>query len=568
MRASSLRFHPFPLLGLLLASSAPGCVAAPAEVTPIGLRDPLGLIGCDAGETTGCVPAGALRLFVLPAASFACSSGGGVSPDIVDAPVGETPDAVVDITLTVTGGAARQEVVLPAGDWVVLVRGKGTDPVSMRPDVVVANGCAPVAGFAAGETREVSVTVLPVTGSGVCGDTVVSPDEQCEPPSSATCDAMCRTLPFLVNTTAAGRQEGVALASRPGRRMIATWDTERQDVGLRLLDAEGRGITSPVLLGTDRTLTQLLMDQSLPGLPGAQVGAAPAVAASGRVAFALVDYIATPNLDVRLFFMDENRVITTNNVAVTTTTTGVQDDPSVAFSGDGSLMVAFHDDQAATGLSAAFFAAGGTMPAGAAVAVGSGTGGTAPAVAGTDAGFVLAYASGGDVFFQRFAAAGTPTDAMGRNVLDTPTGTQDQPAVAALPAGGFMVAWRDTEGDGMGTSIRARAFGADGAPRGAPLLVNTTAAGDQARPAIAGADARFAITFESAGAVRARIYSDAGAELLNRERPPSTSDFELAATGSLPAVAAVGSAGTAAWLFAWSAPTDGAGEVFVRHYPR
>lgn len=548
-----------PLLALL-GLAVPGCLASPSEAHPIALRDPLGLIGCDAGETVGCVPAGALRLLVVPAGDYACSSDGQTSPLIPDAPVGDTADAVVDITVPVTAGAARQEVVIPAGDWVVLVRGNGVDPVTMVPNTRVASGCTMVPGFTAGETREIEVTVLPVsTGMGVCGDPVVSPDEQCEPPSTATCDASCHTLPYAANTTTAGLQENVALASRPGRRTLATWDTDvnARDMGLRVLDSNGRPVTSPSLLMNDIDST------TLSSLPVAQLGGVPAVAVDGHLAYALTHTMDGTNFDVRIFLMDENRNVTTANIPSRTDQTGVQDEPTIAFAGDGSLAVAFHDARSATGISITFFAPGATAPRADAIAAGSGTGGTSPSLTGSDTGFVLAYTSGGDVFYQRFAAAGTATDAGGVNVLTAPTGTQDQPAVAALPDGRFLVAWRDTDGDGMGTAIRARAFTA-AAVGATPFTVNTTVTGDQLRPAVAAADSRYAIAFESAGSIRGRSVTDTGGGILNRERPPSMNDYEVAATGAAPAVTAVGSGSTAAWLYGWGASTD----IFLRQYPR
>lgn len=551
-----LRFGAVALaLSLVLV---PSCVASP-ESNVVALRDPFGLID-------DVIAAGnPLRLYVLPAEIYACNGDGRVGPDQES---DEFLDAIVDITLTPDGGtdSAAGMAGVPVGSWTVLVRGRGTDPVSMVPNQIIATGCASVENLENGETREVSITLQQVTGSGICGDAILSPDEQCEPPSSALCDATCQTIPqVLNNATTTGAQVAPRFAARSGRRTAAIFDSSRTDTVLRLLDPSGATITSPGALERDATL-----DTITGGLPGVQLGGGPAVAPDGRIAIPVTDFVMPTDTDVRLVFLNEDRTVVAGGVGVhlRTTRTMHQSEPRAAYSGTGSLLVAFQDVASATGLSATFFAAGSIAPSGEAVPVGA-TGGSAVAIAGLESGFVIAFTAGGDVFFQRFAADGTATDATPRAVLDAAPGTQDQPVIAALGTGIFAVAWREGDvasGDSAGTSIRARIFGTDGAARGAAFVVNTTTPGDQITPTVAAADGRFLFAWQSGAEIRARFFGENGMGLLSRERMPTATDFLVGGgTATAPSSCAVDGAG---WLIGWTVPSDGAGELLYRRYPR
>lgn len=80
---------------------------------------------------------------------------------------------------------------------------------------------------------------------------------------------------------------------------------------------------------------------------------------------------------------------------------------------------------------------------------------------------------------------------------------QQNPAVAGLPDGGFVVAW-DSDGspgdDGSSFSVQVRRFGADGAPLGEQQQVNTYTASLQRYPAVAsGSDGGFVVVWHSFG---------------------------------------------------------------------
>jgi hypothetical protein len=78
---------------------------------------------------------------------------------------------------------------------------------------------------------------------------------------------------------------------------------------------------------------------------------------------------------------------------------------------------------------------------------------------------------------------------------------QFEPSVAAAPDGRFVVVWESdiSPGDADGQSIRGRLFGANGLPRGPDFQVNDFTAGNQIDPRVGMADdGSFVVTWESA----------------------------------------------------------------------
>jgi hypothetical protein len=90
-----------------------------------------------------------------------------------------------------------------------------------------------------------------------------------------------------------------------------------------------------------------------------------------------------------------------------------------------------------------------------------------------------------DIFFQRYDNAG---NALGQPVqanMDSGAGRYDA-SLAALPDGGFVLAWQAQGADGDANGVFGRRFGADGsAIDGHEFQVNQQAQGDQANPALA-----------------------------------------------------------------------------------
>lgn len=119
------------------------------------------------------------------------------------------------------------------------------------------------------------------------------------------------------------------------------------------------------------------------------------------------------------------------------------------------------------------------------------------------------------------AADGTPLTAQfGVNTLTG--GDQQDPEVAALTGGGFVVTWRDnsrTAPDTSAEAIRAQVFDASGTKVGAEIVVNTTTAQRQDEPAITGlSDGRFMIAWTDWSApvnwdIRAQLFNADGTAL-------------------------------------------------------
>lgn len=96
--------------------------------------------------------------------------------------------------------------------------------------------------------------------------------------------------------------------------------------------------------------------------------------------------------------------------------------------------------------------------------------------------------SGDGIFAQRFSAGGVKLGAQIRinsGTESTQSFSDDEVAlksVAALPDGGFVVAWRSTGSDGISWGVVAQRFDAGGVAVGSEIKVNTTTGGEQRDP--------------------------------------------------------------------------------------
>jgi Ca2+-binding RTX toxin-like protein len=106
-------------------------------------------------------------------------------------------------------------------------------------------------------------------------------------------------------------------------------------------------------------------------------------------------------------------------------------------------------------------------------------------------GFVVAWAEGGvtepEVNFRRFDANGSALD--GTNTQGVPIdtwGSNSNVQLAALPDGGFVVAYQDDGWiSGDASDITAQVYNADGGARSSSFRVNSSVAGDQGLPTLA-----------------------------------------------------------------------------------
>ena len=190
---------------------------------------------------------------------------------------------------------------------------------------------------------------------------------------------------------------------------------------------------------------------------------------------------------------------------VNTTWIGQQALPSVAALANGTFVVTWWSSQdvSGTGVYGQRFSAIGN-PLGGEFPVHTYTPGNQddPAIAMlTGGGFVVVWASDGQdgsslgIYGQRFRANGTPIgDEFPVNA--TTEGIQKSPSVAGLADGGFVVTWSSDDGAQYG--IFGQRFRANGQPRGSEFPVNTTTLDDQERSSVTGlADGTFVVVWES-----------------------------------------------------------------------
>jgi hypothetical protein len=339
-----------------------------------------------------------------------------------------------------------------------------------------------------------------------------------------------------------------AAAWAEGSRLSVVYDSDLmgRDIRTMMLSETGGIIEMP---------TALSIDGVLDGVPAGQQ-TLPAVAfGGGRFGAAFIAFPGGPaQTTVRFLTPDRNSPAPGVEAGTTSVLSGAS--TSIGMTTDGAALVVFGDAASPTGLSGRIFAAGSTMPAGDSFPVGTGlTGATAPAVAGSSTGFVVAFAAAGAIHYQRYAADGTPTDAAAVAVAGA---MGDAPAAASLSDGRTAIAFA------AGFTVRAQVFDAAMAPVGS--LLDVGAGGE---PTIAASRDRFVVAYVEGSGIMARLVSPDGAFALNRNQPPSTDAFQVA-TGnvSAPAAAAGGTSAEPLFIVTFQdQSTDPAGDVNGRLFP-
>ncbi len=162
-----------------------------------------------------------------------------------------------------------------------------------------------------------------------------------------------------------------------------------------------------------------------------------------------------------------------------------------------------------------------------------------PAIAGFSNGrFVAAWADGGQaggdtsgdaVRVQVFNADGSKS---GNELLANAktAGSQDEPALATLSDGRFVVAWTDydtNDGDGAASEVRAQIFNLDGTKSGAEFLLSASSFGHQFLPVITGlADGRFIAAWTDDSGVGPDDNEGIRAQVFNADGTKSGSEFQ------------------------------------------
>ena len=189
---------------------------------------------------------------------------------------------------------------------------------------------------------------------------------------------------------------------------------------------------------------------------------------------------------------------------VNTTTNAGQFDPAVTALAEGRLLVAWHDEDAATAKVQRFTATatkvGGELTAPDVPGTMGPSSNIGPRVTGLiGGGAVVAWTGTEDDIAELASANGVAAQMYDGNfvkvgakinVNTTTVGRQTVGGVAPLTNGGFVVTWESaplsgaTGQDGSGRGIYARRFNADGGPASGEFRVNTQTTGDQIEPRI------------------------------------------------------------------------------------
>ncbi|MBK8918090.1 MAG: hypothetical protein IPM73_08615 [Betaproteobacteria bacterium] len=110
------------------------------------------------------------------------------------------------------------------------------------------------------------------------------------------------------------------------------------------------------------------------------------------------------------------------------------------------------------------------------------------------------------VYAQRFTASGVAVGPEFR-VNTSTTGSQNEPTVAGLSDGGFVVVWTDTNGlDGNSYGVYSQRYDAAGVALGGEALVNTFTAGTQYQPSVASYGGGYVVSWTSNGNVGGSGY--------------------------------------------------------------
>ena len=315
----------------------------------------------------------------------------------------------------------------------------------------------------------------------------------------------------LANGVTNGAQWAPAFASNPaGTRHVAVWTS----------NAAGTDVVGRLFAGINPRSDEFAVS---PPAPFFQTDASIAGLADGRFIVTYTDTQDDPGGDIRARLLDTDGMPAGS---IDILVDGIDLDRSdVAALAGGGYVVSWirHDPGGGSDIHMNVYRADGSASVfNGLVSAGTTTTGQ-PSVTGlAGGGFVVAWhetpAGGGDteVRFRRYDATGARLDAS--PVLIDTAGINRDVEVAALPDGGFVVAYEDTSW-GNGKDITARIYNADGTARTDWLHVNAAAnggnqAGDQSNPKLALLSSGvFTVGWGDGNSFRLQAYNASGIEL-------------------------------------------------------
>jgi len=295
---------------------------------------------------------------------------------------------------------------------------------------------------------------------------------------------------FIVNFVTAGAQGDARIAGTPDGGFVVTWTSQPGDssgagVKAQLFNAAGARVGGEILVNTTEAAGQFVYDVVARPTGGFVISWSDLSATGGDTSLGAA----------RAQIFDAAGGKVGAEILVNTTTSGDQFHPVVAALEGGGLAFAWVDNEGdpldpGTGIRARIYDAGG-----------------APV--------------GGEF-----------------GVNTNQTGQQYFPSIAAVPGGGFVVAWQDDTGDGGGTGISGQVFSASGVPVGAELQVNIQTNGLQTDPSVTSTANGFAIQWTDASfigadtdqsGIKMRLFTiesaTAGSEITANEDPAGYRDF-------------------------------------------
>jgi Ca2+-binding RTX toxin-like protein len=303
---------------------------------------------------------------------------------------------------------------------------------------------------------------------------------------------------ILIFSSAGFDQLAPAVTGLAGGGFYVTWSTERSstnfDITGKVYNANGvdLGFLEPIPFNIFDPDTNNQTDPDV-----ARIG-------TGLASVAVWTDLSVNSGDIRARFFDAAGVASAV-INVNTTTAGSQANPSVAVSPDGSTVAIVWNDVSDSSIKGRLFNAAGAesapqfrvdVPVGGSLFIFD------PVVAWlNDGNFVVVWREGhffnagsNEIRARIFGVfppgqSAEPVALTGNiPVNSTIADSQQNPMVAALPNGGFVVAWEDFSGVGVDSNpgaIRLQAFDGAGGKIGGEIVVNTTTTDGQFGPSIA-----------------------------------------------------------------------------------
>jgi hypothetical protein len=384
---------------------------------------------------------------------------------------------------------------------------------------VIAYGCASSVVDAA--SLSLSISMVQNIPAATCGDGVIEPTEQCDPPapdggSDPVCDSQCHSKEETLSA-GANAPQGPAFFLWPAQTGQSFFGffadanaggAGHSNVSLRVMSDALEPVSTPAAAAS-AMLAPNDTTGALPPLPTPGNQSQPSAAyLDGTYFYAFTDDVnGPPSIHMRSFDATLTGqqaqgapIVIDGPPDATGGADGGADAgvdggdtsaaPSVAVNGAGLLFVAWQDVTTGQILGATYTPTGGALGI---VTPVSTTGSTNEnvAVAGTASGWLVVWDDTSQIKLRAYSSNGTADGAEIVVSNATHTGTQDHPAIAVLSDGRAAVAWAD-HGTAQGADIFVQRYDANVVPVAGDqttAINDVVTAGDQVTPAIAGTTA-------------------------------------------------------------------------------